>query len=79
MLSEEDLYAKTHSGSWTLFNDAFVRTSRFPADVVSPVQGIRARREGADYEAENPSYEQAESDLRDAERFVAAVAALLEA
>ncbi len=29
-LSEEDLYAKTHSGSWTLFNDAFVRTSRFP-------------------------------------------------
>ncbi len=47
--------------------------------MVSPVKGIRARREGADYEAENPSHEQAESDVRDAERFVAAVAALLEA
>ncbi len=45
VLSEEDLYAKTHSGSWTLFNDAFVRTSRFPADAVSPVQGsARAAR-----------------------------------
>ncbi len=76
-LSEEDLYAKTHSGSWTLFSDTFVRSSRFPADLVSPVQGIRERREGADYEAQNPTSEQAESDLRAAERFVAAVATLI--
>lgn len=30
-LSEEDSYAKTHSGTWTLFRETFVATERFDA------------------------------------------------
>jgi uncharacterized protein (UPF0332 family) len=28
-LSEQDRYAKTHSGTWTLFRETFVRDGRF--------------------------------------------------
>ena len=77
-LSEEDRYAKTHSGTWNLFRQTFVATGRFPAELLQPVEQIRERREAADYEAQNPTSEQAAADVRHADRFVTAVAELLE-
>ena len=77
-LSEEELYAKTHSGTWSLFRQTFVATGRLPAELVEPVEQTRERREAADYEAQNPTPQQAAADVRHAEAFVTAVAELLE-
>ncbi len=76
-LSEEDRYAKTHSGTWSLFSEVFVKTGRFPNELSAPVKKIRERREQADYEARNPTEEQAAEAVEHAERFVAAIERML--
>lgn len=77
-LSEEDLYAKTHSGTWTLFARTFVAPGRFDAALLEPVQRIREQREAADYEASDPSEVEAAAATERAESFVDAVARMLE-
>lgn len=75
-LSEEDRYAKTHSGTWHLFREAFVGSGRFDATLASRAERTQELRLGADYEAQHVAAEDAEDTVDLAERFVAAVEAL---
>jgi len=75
-LSEEDLSAKTHSGTWTLFRETFVHSQRFDPELVRRADRTLELRLGADYEAEPVSQSQADAATVLAERFVAAVEAL---
>lgn len=77
-LSEQDRYAKTHSGTWTLFAELFVAPGSFDSGLLRPVQEVRALREGADYDARDPSAAQARAATEHAEAFVDAVAQMLE-
>jgi uncharacterized protein (UPF0332 family) len=77
-LSEEDRYAKSHSGVWTLVRKEFVQTARFEDELAAAAQRAQGLREAADYDAARVSDEQAAAVLADAERFVAAVRSLLE-
>jgi len=76
-LSEEDRYAKTHSGTWNLFRETFVETGRFDRGLLSAARAQQRPREGADYDAEQFSREQAANALELAETFVAAVSGLI--
>lgn len=75
-LSEEDLYAKTHSGTWLLFRQTFVESERFDAELATDAEKTQGLRLGADYEARQVSVEEAESVVELADRFVAAIEAL---
>ncbi|HEY4620449.1 MAG TPA: HEPN domain-containing protein [Gaiellaceae bacterium] len=75
-LSEENRYAKTHSGTWTLFRETFVVTQRFDADLVIQAERAFELRIGADYDAERITRAQAEGATELAARFVAAIEAL---
>jgi uncharacterized protein (UPF0332 family) len=76
-LSEEDRYAKTHSGTWGLFDETFVVTGRFDRDLFREGRATQPVREGADYDAAPVSTPESESIVGRAERFVAAVRELL--
>jgi uncharacterized protein (UPF0332 family) len=75
-LSEEDRYAKTHKGTWDLFEQTFVAVGRFDALRLREARQIQRDREGVDYDARAVSTEEAEAILARAERFVANIAAL---
>jgi len=75
-LSEEDRYAKTHSGTWTIFRETFVATKRFDHELVSQAERTLEQRLGADYDAEPVSQAQAEAAIDLAQRFLDAVADL---
>lgn len=77
-LSEEDLYAKTHSGTWSLFSSTFVASGRFDHELLAAAQSAQRVREAADYDANAISPEQARTTLADAERFVSAIASMFE-
>jgi len=51
LLSEQDVYVKTHAGTWHLLRRRFVLTGQIDASLVSRVQGVQRQRERADYEA----------------------------
>lgn len=76
-LSERDLHAKTHGGTWSLFSQTFVVPGSLDPELgrLGPV--TQHAREQADYEAEDFTVDDARSILDDAERFVAAVRAML--
>ncbi len=76
-LSKEDRNARTHRGTWTLFQEAFVDTGRFDAELLAAARRAQERREAADYDAWLAPLEQAGAIVADAERFVLAVAQLL--
>ena len=76
-LSEEERNAKTHRGIWALFSESFVASGRFEPELFRAAQQAQDLREAADYEAGTVSTERAESVLGEAERFVAAVGAML--
>jgi uncharacterized protein (UPF0332 family) len=78
-LSEEDRNAKTHRGVWAGFGEHFVSAGRFDSALFAAARRIQELREAADYDAREISREQAAAIVIDAERFVAAVAAMLEA
>jgi len=75
-LSEEDLYAKTHSGTWLLFRETFVVNRRFDAELFESAQKTLPLRLGADYDAAHVSQEQADAVVELAERFLDSVEAL---
>lgn len=77
-LSEEDRYAKTHTGAWLLFGEIFVSAGRFDSELFAGVRRIQELREAADYDAREISDEQAQAILFDVERFVAEIARVLE-
>jgi uncharacterized protein (UPF0332 family) len=73
-LSERDLYAKTHGGTWHLFSQTFVAGGDFDAQLAGAAAGVQPVREGVDYIATGVSAEEAERIVALAERFVAAIA-----
>ncbi len=75
-LSEEDRYAKTHSGTWLLFERTFVHTGRFDDDLFKRAQKTLPVRLETDYEARAVSPDEAEALIELADRFVATVDAL---
>ncbi len=76
-LSEEDVYAKTHSGSWALFHRTFVEPGRFDSKLYSNAHATQQRREGVDYDAVMVEADEAVEIVSLADRFVAVVATLL--
>ncbi|MCP9486814.1 MAG: HEPN domain-containing protein [Gaiellaceae bacterium MAG52_C11] len=76
-LSEEELYAKTHRGTWDLFRQTFVAAGRFEESLLTAARKTQADREGVDYDAERVSSERAEEVVEIADRYVAAVRELV--
>jgi uncharacterized protein (UPF0332 family) len=75
-LSEEDAYAKTHRGTWSLFARTFVEPGRFDADLFADARNVLPVRLETDYEAREVSQAEARDVIDLAERFLAAVDAL---
>lgn len=73
-LSEEDLYAKTHRGTWDLFHQTFVAPRRFDAGLYAAARAAQKPREDVDYDAVAVSRQEAEEIVAVAKRFVDAVA-----
>lgn len=76
-LSERDSYAKTHSGTWNLFQQQLVESGLFDAELLADARKVQPEREDADYEAWAAPREEAERVIELAARFLAAVDALL--
>ncbi|MGZ8634629.1 MAG: HEPN domain-containing protein [Solirubrobacteraceae bacterium] len=76
-LSEQDVYAKTHRGSWHEFRRAFVETGAFDAALAAAAHKVQAEREQADYEAWAVPAEEARRVIGLAGTFVAAVETML--
>jgi uncharacterized protein (UPF0332 family) len=72
-LSEEDRYAKTHAGTWRVFRQTFVETSRFDGTLVTDAEKAHEDRIGADYEAEQFEADEVETLIDLASRFLAAI------
>ena len=77
-LSERGEYAKTHSGTWTLFNKVFVATGEFDRELSGLAGRIKEARERGDYDAAPPSVEEAADFLAGAPDFVAAIECMLD-
>lgn len=77
-LSEEELNAKTHRGTWQLFREAFVEAGRFDRALAADAQRTQRVREGTDYDAVMVPLEEAQAVIELADRFVAAVSSMLD-
>ena len=77
-LSEEEQNAKTHRGVWSLFRETFVALGRFDRELFDAAQRAQALREAADYDALVVSPQQANATREEAERFVTAIASMLD-
>lgn len=75
-LSEFNREAKTHSGTWSLFDQLFVLTGAFEARLTDAARNAEELRHDSDYRLGGASQEEAERVLVDAEEFVAAVRAM---
>lgn len=75
-LSERDLYAKTHGGTWHLFHETFVKTGEFDPHLAAAAHDRQRQREQADYEARTTSREDAVQLVELGERFVGSVEAM---
>lgn len=76
-LSEEDLYAKTHSGVWHLFHRTFVEPGHFDAKLHAQAQATQELRQGIDYDAEPVDRPEADRIVGLAQRYVSATGAML--
>jgi len=77
-LSEDDENARSHRGTWNLFRIKYVTTDAFDAALFTKAQHAQVAREAGDYQAVNPTAEQAEDYVAAAENFLAAVEGMLE-
>jgi uncharacterized protein (UPF0332 family) len=77
-LSEEDRYAKTHSGTWMLFRETFFSNQRFDHGLLvrAAEDTLKLRLGNGLRSPRRVSTEEAESVVELAERFVVAVEAL---
>lgn len=75
-LSEEDVAAKTHRGTWGEFGRVFVATGRFDVELARAAARAQGDRERAAYDLEEIELERAEAILEDAAAFVTAVEAM---
>jgi uncharacterized protein (UPF0332 family) len=76
-LSERDLDARSHSGTWGLFREEFVVTGEFSEELAQAAQSAQARREASDDAAESFEMAEAAALVATAERFVAPVERLV--
>jgi uncharacterized protein (UPF0332 family) len=76
-LSERDMHARTHVGTWHAFRQAFVEPGLFDSDLVSQAQRVQPEREQADYDAWPAPEEEAQRVIDLAARFLAALEDLL--
>jgi uncharacterized protein (UPF0332 family) len=76
-LSERDLNARRHTGTWHLFHTTFVEPGSFDAALTRAAQDAQRRREAADYGAVPFELAEAAELLATAERFVAEVERLI--
>jgi uncharacterized protein (UPF0332 family) len=76
-LSERGEFAKTHSGTWTLFSQVFVAPGEFDQHLSALARRAKAAREEGDYEAEPPSGEEAAEFVKGSAEFIAAIELLL--
>ena len=76
-LSERGEYAKTHSGTWTLFSKVFVASGEFDQNLKTMASRAKKAREKGDYEAAPPTPEEAADFVEGAAEFVAAIERLL--
>jgi uncharacterized protein (UPF0332 family) len=76
-LSERDLYAKTHRGTWNLLRQTVAPDESFPLEFISDAERLAELREAADYDALAVDEAQAEQAVVLAERFLAALDELL--
>lgn len=72
-LSEENRYAKTHSGTWQLFRETFVETSRFDEELFERAQKTLPLRLDVDYDARPVQQEESEAVVDLAGRFIRAI------
>lgn len=54
-LSERGEYAKSYSGTWTLFSKTFVAAGEFDQNLSAMVRRAKSVREQGDYEAVSPN------------------------
>ena len=76
-LSERGEFAKTHSGTWTLFSQIFVAPGEFDQRLSALARRTKDAREEGDYEAAPPGAEQAAEFVNGAAEFIAAIERLL--
>jgi uncharacterized protein (UPF0332 family) len=72
-LSEREVYAKTHRGSWHEFGRLFVETGEFDRELAAAARRVQPEREQADYDAWAVPADEARRVLELARAFVAAI------
>ncbi|MDP8942773.1 MAG: HEPN domain-containing protein [Actinomycetota bacterium] len=75
-LSELDREARTHRGTWTLFDEIFVRQDLFEGRLRDAARNAEELRYDSDYRLGGASQDEAKRVLADAKEFVAAVRAM---
>lgn len=75
-LSELDREARTHRGTWTLFDQLFVRQDLFEERLRDAARNAEELRYDSDYRLGGASQDEAKRVLADAEEFVAAIRAM---
>ncbi|HEX3734480.1 MAG TPA: HEPN domain-containing protein [Solirubrobacterales bacterium] len=78
-LSERDEYAKTHTGTWTVFSRIFVATGEFDQELSALARRAKDARERGDYEAMSPTPEEAAEYVTGAGDFIIAIEQMLSA
>lgn len=78
-LSERGEYAKTHSGTWTLFSKTFVASGEFDQALSAMARRAKEARELGDYEAAPPTAGEVEDFVAGAAAFLAEIERLLAA
>jgi uncharacterized protein (UPF0332 family) len=76
-LSERDISAKTHKGTWHEFRGAFVECGEIDAVLTAEVQKIQPEREQADYDAWFAPAEETQHAIELAHRFLDAIETLV--
>ena len=77
-LSEQDVQARTHRGAWHELRQRFVIDGPIDAALATQLQRLQADREEADYDAVEVAPDDADAAIAAADRFITAVAAMLE-
>jgi uncharacterized protein (UPF0332 family) len=76
-LSERGEFAKTHSGTWTLFSQVFVAPGEFDQRLSAVARHAKDAREEGDYEAAPPSSKEAAEFVKGTAEFITAIERLL--
>jgi uncharacterized protein (UPF0332 family) len=76
-LSERGEFAKTHSGTWTLFSQIFVAPGEFDQALSALARRAKDAREQGDYEAAPPTAQEAAEYVDGAADFIAEIERML--